>query len=232
MDKRFENKMTMLKTILSLLQLNESIWSDSAPLAAAIEELAGLIAQIEEIQQMTGEDNSGLSASKKLEKDALIKRAFELTSIIFAMATRNKDQVLLAKVDFPISDLMHLRESELATRSKNILELGRSNLPQITTFGTSEEKLNALDEQIAHYKLSIPARRVSVSELKAANKKLKELLKQAIELVTDQIDRMLVQFETINPDFYNAYLNARKVVDYGIRHEKPEDPENPDQNKD
>ncbi len=231
MDKRFENKMTMLKTTLGLLLLRESIWHISEPLAVAIEELTGLIAQIEEIQQMTGEDNSGLSASKKLEKDALIKQAFELTSIIFAMASRNKDQVLLAKVDFPISELMHLRESELATRCKNILELGRSNLPQIITFGTSEVKLTALDEQIAHYKLSLPVRRISVSELKAANKKLKELLKQATDLVTDQIDRMLVQFGTINPDFYNAYLNARKVVDYGIRHGKPEDPINQVQNK-
>jgi len=225
MDKRFENKMTMLKAVLSLLQLHESIWSDSAPLAAAIEELAGLIAQIEEIQQLTGEDNSGLSASKKSEKDALIKQAFELASIIFAMATRNKDQVLLAKVDFPISELIRLRESELANKCKNIAELGRSTLPLITTFGTSEEKMNALDQQIAHFKLSIPARRISVSELKAFNKKLKELLKQAIDLVTDQIDRMLVQFENSKPDFYNAYLNARKVVDYGIRHEKAEVPE-------
>lgn len=232
MDKRFENKMTMLKAVLSLLQLHESIWSNSAPLAAAIEDLAGLIAQIEEIQQLTGEDHSGLSTSKKLGKDALIKQAFELASIIFAMATRNKDQVLLAKVDFPISELQHLREGELATKCKNIAELGRSALSQITSFGASEEKLNALDEQIARYKLSLPARRISVSELKAANKKLKELLKQATDLAADQIDRMLVQFGTSNPDFYNAYLNARKVVDYGIRHEKPEDPENPDQNKD
>jgi hypothetical protein len=225
MDKRFENKMSMLKTILSLLQINESIWSDSAPLAAAIAELADLIAQIEEIQQLTGEDNSGLSNSKRLEKDALIKQVFELASIIFAMATRNKDQVLLAKVDFPISELQHLRESELATRCRNITELGRSNLPQIITFGITEEKLNTLDEQIAHYKLSIPARRISVSELKAANKKLKELLKLATDLASDQIDRMLVQFGSSNPDFYNAYLNARKVVDYGIRHEKQEVPE-------
>lgn len=183
--------------------------------------MEGLIVQIEEIQQLTGEDNSGLSTSKKLQKDALVKRAFELASILFAMATRNKDQVLLAKVDFPISELHGLRDGELASKCKNILDLGRSNLPQIIGYGTSEEKMNALDEQIVQYKTSLPARRISVSELKAANQKLKEVLKQATDLVNDQIDRMLVQFETSEPDFYTAYQNARKVVAYGTRHEKP-----------
>lgn len=220
MNKRFENKMIMLKAILSLLKLNETILNDSEPLAEAIAELEGLIAQIEEIQQLTGEDNSGLSTSKKLQKDALVKRAFELASILFAMATRTKDLILLVKVDFPISELQSLRDGELATWCKNISELGRSNLPHIIGYGASEEKLNMLDEQIVQYKTSLPARRISVSELKAAISKLKELLKQATDLVGDQIDRMLVRFETTNPDFYNAYLNARKVVDYGTRHEK------------
>jgi len=228
MDKRFENKMIMLKAILSLLKQNETIWNASEPLVTAINELEGLIAQIEAIQQLTGEDNSGLSTTKKLQKDALVKRAFELASILFAMATRNKDQVLLAKVDFPISELQHLRDGELASKCKNILDLGRANLPQISGYGTSEEKLNMLDEQIVQYKISLPARRISVSELKAANQKLKEMLKQATDLVTDQIDRMLLQFESGMPDFYNAYLNARKVVDYGTRHEKPVTTDTPD----
>jgi len=225
MDKRFENKMIMLKAVLSLLKLNETIWNASAPLVAAIAELEGLIAQIEEIQQVTAEDNSGLSASKKLQKDALVKKAFELASILFAMATRTKDQVLLAKVDFPISELQNLRDGELASRCKNIADLGRSNLPQIAGYGASEEKLSILDEHIVQYKINLPAHRISVSEIKAANQKLKELLKQASDLVTDQIDRMLIQFESTNPDFSTAYQNARKVVAYGIRHEKPATPE-------
>jgi len=224
MNKRFENKMIMLKAVLKLLKLNKKIWNASEPLSAAIAELEDLIGQIEKIQQLTGEDNSGLSTTKKLQKDALAKQAFELASILFAMATRTKDLVLLAKVDFPISELQHLRDGELATKCKTISELGRSNLTQITGYGSSEEKLNMLDAQIVQYKTSLPARRLSVSELKAANRKLKELLKQTTDLVNDQIDRMLVPFETSEPDFSTKYQNARKVVAYGTRYEKQAEP--------
>jgi len=33
---------------------------------------------------------------------------------------------------------------------------------------------------------------------------------------------MMFRFSTTAPDFYASYQNARKVVEYGTRHEKPE----------
>jgi hypothetical protein len=228
MDKRFENKMIMLKTVLKLLQQNEKIWNSSPPLVAAIAELKALIEQIEEIQQVTGEDNSGLSTSKNQKKEALIKRAFELASNLFAMATRTKDTVLQAKVNFPISDLENMRDSELASKCKSLAELARSYQPQISEYGSTVEKLTQFELLGEQFKSSLPARRISVSELKAANIKLKELLKQSTDLLNDQIDRMLVQFETTYPEFYASYLNARKVVAYGTRHEKPVNTDTPD----
>ena len=225
MDKRFENKMTMLKAVLSLLLLKATEWSISAPLVAAIAELENLVYQIEQIQQITEEDNSGLTEAKNLQKEALVKKVFELASILLAMATKTKDQVLQTKVDFPISVLRSMRNSELAQSSKNVLDLGRANLQALIEYGTSEVKLSAIDEQINVYKNSLPAPRVSVSERKAANTKLKELLKQAMQLVSKQIDRMMVSFEADKPEFYAAYMNARKVRGYGTRYQKAEVPE-------
>lgn len=222
MDKRVENKMTMLQAVLSFMRLKAAEWSDSAPMVAAFTELEDLILRIEQIQQITEEDNSGLTEAKKVQKKALIKRVFELVSILYAMATKTGDQVLQAKVDFPISDLNNMRNSELTNSGKSILELGRTNLPALIEYGSSEEKLNNLDVQIMQFKVSSPAPRISVSERKAANAKLKELIKQTMELTSQQIDRLMVPYETDKPDFYAAYKNARKLVNYGIRHEKAE----------
>lgn len=230
MEKTFENKMAMLQAVLSFMRLKADDWSDSAPMAAAFAELEDLILQIEQIQQITEEDNSGLTEANKLQKKALIKRIFELVSILYAMAVKTDDQVLQAKVDFPISELQNGRNSELTNSGKSILELGRTNLPALIEYGLSEEKLNNLDEQIMQFKVSLPAPRVSVSERKAANAKLKELLKQTMKLISQQIDRLMIPYETSKPDFYAAYKNARKLVNYGIRHEKAEttEPSSPD----
>jgi hypothetical protein len=75
---------------------------------------------------------------------------------------------------------------------------------------------------ITAYKTSLTARRVSVFVRKNANEKLKELLASALNLVADQIDRMMFLFKKSKPHFYGSYLNTCKVVDNGIRYEKPE----------
>ena len=229
MNKRIDNKMIMLRDIISFMKQNEAIWNNSAALVAAFYELENLVSQIEQILQTTGNDNSGLTEAKKLQIEALIKKVYELASALFALASKIKDPALKAKVDFTISDLRNMRNNELSKTSKNTLDLGRANLTALTEYGTTEGKLNNLDGQIEQYKSILPARRISVFEGKTANEKLKVLLKQALELLTDQIDRLMVPFATDKPDFYSSYLSGRKVVDYGTRHDKPDNPAPPAQ---
>ena len=73
----------------------------------------------------------------------------------------------------------------------------------------------------------LPSYRVSVSGRKAENIYLKSLLKSGTLIIKEQISRMMTRYKSAKPNFYTAYLNATKVVNYGTRHEKPEDPAKP-----
>ncbi len=229
MEKRFENKLIMLKAVLSLLQQNQSLWQDAAPLAAVIADLKGLIAQIEQFKQTTSQSNSGLVAAKQSLQETLINLAFELASMLFAYARRNNDPVLLAKVDFSISQLRNLRDDELATKCLSLLALGQSKAEALVEYGTTPEKLNLFGELTNQYVEQLPNRRVTLSERKMANEKIKNLLSEALLVASEQLDRMMVRFKSPQPDFYISYLNARKVVDYGTRHDKPDDDTTPDE---
>lgn len=228
MDKKIVNKLIMLKAVLGLLKKNENLGMNSSNLVAAYAELENLLNQIEQIQKVTGDSDSGLVNEKDTQKEALINKAFEIASLLFAMATRTKNNVLLAKVDFPISVLQNLRDTELPQNCTKIADLGRSSLTATPDSGITDTELSILDNLIIQYKFSLPAHRVSVSGRKAANLTLKEMVKTANKLVTDQIDRLMVPFKANMPEFYASYLNARKVVDYGTRYDKPEDPAKPE----
>jgi len=67
--------------------------------------------------------------------------------------------------------------------------------------------------------------RVSVSERKAANEKLKIVFLQVDALLKKQLDRIVVRYRTNEPEFYQIYQNARHIVNYGVRHKKPKEPE-------
>jgi hypothetical protein len=225
MNKRFENKMMMLKAVLKLLKSNRSLWEDSNPFVNAMNQLEELIAVIDATRLITDEDHTGLVAEKTALQNSLITKAFEIVSMLHAMASSTKNKILLGKVSFPISELQRQRDRELATTCKGIALIARDNLPSLGGYPISESELVDFDEQISVYESDLPNHRVSVSERKAANAKLKDLYKEADDVLTSQIDRLMFRFSTAKPDFYAAYLNARKIVDYGTRYEKPEDDE-------
>jgi len=222
MIKRFENKMVMVKALLRLLRLNQPLWQDSVPISNAVNELEGLIAQIEATRLITDANHTGMITEKTNLQNSLITKAFEISSMLHALASSSKNLILLKKVDFPISELQRQRDGELASMCKGIATLTHEYMPALVDYPVTEAELEGFEELTAEYESGLPNHRVSVSERKAANEKLKDLFKMADVVLINQIDRLMFRYSTTAPDFYASYQNARKVVDYGIRHEKPE----------
>lgn len=227
MNKQHENKLVTMKALLSYLKLNKSIWQSSVPLAAAVTELENLIGLIETIRKSTEMDQSGLVVEKRTLRTSLVNKTFEVTSQLYAMACKTKDQVLQAKVDFSKSELEGQRDGELASTSKTVVDLARSFLDALISYDVTAPELDILDSLIARYENSLPTPRLSVSERKANNEKMKGLFRSSKEILNDQIKRLMTRYQEPNPDFYAGYLNASMVVDYGTRHDKPEEPDTP-----
>ena len=224
MNKQDENKFAMMKALLSFLKINQTIWQESVSFSAAVEELENLIAQIEETRQSIDVDQTGLVSEKKSLKTTVVNSTFRLASQLYAMASKTNNRVLQAKVDFPKSELERQRESELVSTSKNVSDLARTNLPSLTTYQVNELMLDDHDNLISEYENSLPTARLSVTERKANNEKIRTLFDSSKTVLNDQLKRMMLNYEVSSPDFYAGYVNTSKVVDYGIRHEKPEAP--------
>lgn len=222
MDKYSENKLVMLRAVMSFLMQNKAIWQESVPIVEAVNELKSLILQIEENRQIAMASSAGFVTEKHKQQEILIEKLYELSSMLFAYAVHTGDTVLQSKVDFRISDLKNLRDGELALSCRNVLALGLAHEAPMVEYNIGSDKLNTIQTLITKYEQNVPAHRVTVSERKTANEKIKTLLESALRITYDQIDRLMVQFKSTVPDFYASYMNARKIVNYGIRHEKKE----------
>jgi hypothetical protein len=196
-----------------------------APFAEAVAELETLIAGIDAIWQSTDEDQSGLVIEKNSIKVEVIDDDFEIASQLFAMASKTGDNTLKSKVNYQKSEFVGMRDAELTVNSKSILGFARAYITALSPYNITENRLAQFEALIARYENSLPVARVSVSERKADNAKLKELLAHSKVLLKDQVKRMMSSFVKTNPDFYAGYVNASKVVDYGTRYEKEVVPE-------
>ena len=226
MNKGEENKLMMLKAVLSLLKLYRTVWQGSVPFAAAVTELEAVIAEIDAIWQNADRNLSGLIANKIAIQKALITKGFEIASQVYAMAAGKDDKILLGKVDFSKSELENLRDGALPKKIKSVLDIGREQIEALANYTTSDD-LDELESLNESYIINLPVHRVSVSGRKGDNAMLRELMKKAVLLLTEQLDRMMAKYEKPKSEFYVAYFNARKIVNYGTRYNKGDDPANP-----
>lgn len=224
MLKRLENKLTMLNAVLSFLKLNISAWGNSTVMAELITKLETLIGEIESIRRITNSDLTGITAEKLVQQEILINKAYELSSMLYAMASRSENMVLLGKVDFTEHELQNARGGDLISTCKTIATLVEENLTDLVTYELTQADVTVLEEMIGNFSNNLPTHRVSVAERKAANDRLKEVFSAVDTLVNEQLDRMMVRYRSSSPDLYAAYINARTIVNYGIRHEKEEKP--------
>jgi len=227
MNKQDENKLVTMKALLTYLKQNKSIWKNSEPMAAAVADLENLIGLIETVRKSTDMDQSGLVIEKKSIRGNVVNKTFELVSQIYAMASKTKNNVLMAKIGFSKSELDGQRDGELASTCKTAIDLARENLEGLVTYDVTAAGLETLDSLIVKYEKSLPTPRLSVTERKANNEKMKGLFRDSKDILNDQIKRLMTRYQEPNPDFYAGYLNASMVVDYGTRHDKPEGPEGP-----
>jgi hypothetical protein len=230
MSKNDENKLAMLKAVLRLLKKYQSEWQNTGSFAVAVAELESIIAQIEATRENTDTDQTGPVAEKKSIQKMLIDKAFEIISQLSALAKKTKDQVLEANVNYTKSDLILMRESVLASTSKSVVKIGREKIAPLSEYNIGNDDLNLLENMNNQFIVRLPAYRVAISGRKADNIQLKLLIKSGNQLIKEQINLMMTRYEKTNPTFYAAYFNTIKVVNYGIRHEKPEEPEK-DNNK-
>jgi hypothetical protein len=68
-----------------------------------------------------------------------------------------------------------------------------------------------------------PQPRETISVRVSAKIKLNKLIRTNSTLLKEELDGLVDIYRRKNPDFWNAYFTARKLVNYGVRHEKKED---------
>lgn len=225
MLKRLANKLMMYQVVQSHLDRNKSLWTSVAAMATTINDFELLLAEIETYRKLTQENKKGITQQKATQQALVIAHAYEISSVLYAMAIKKNDEILAAKVDFTETDLLKKRDNNLVATCLNILEFATEHLAELNAYEVTADELIVLKEEINSFAENLNTGRVSVSERKAANEKLKVVFLQVDTLLKKQLDRIVVRYRKTEPDFYTTYQSLRHIVNYGVRHEKPKEPE-------
>lgn len=211
------NKLKRVQTLKGVLDEHEDTWSTLPAFGRAVTDLGTLIPQITgTVQvQISTPDAAG---EKRLARETLGDTAAEVAAAVFSYAEENDDAELSGRVDLSRSDIIKGRDSSVVARCRDIHAAATEHLADLADSGVTAAKLTALKKQTDAFEGLQTKPRQNQAKRSAATRLMPTLLNKADRVVNRRLNKLVVQFKTTAPDFYNAYQTAVSIVDSGTGH--------------
>jgi hypothetical protein len=214
MNKNQINKSRMYGSVTMVLDNNFPIFSKQEELVKAHQQFKSgqdLIGQYRQIQEA---DVSGLTKNKTQLRFSLINAILQFSTALRAYANSVKDEELKAKVTYGLSDLKKTADPILVDIGVLIFGLANPLKSDLNRFFIDENGFTELDLLLTTFKQAIPKRRVAAAASKNSTLNISDVFAAQDTLLKEEMDVLMLLFRNSQPDFYNAYRNARSIVDY------------------
>lgn len=157
----------------------------------------------------------GITVDKAEAKRTLCRLTTDIAAPIFAFASATSNNTLKQEVNFSYTDLLKTKDDLMAPRCQNIKDLGIENKLALEPYGITEAGLIALQTEIDNYQVKVPTPRNSAAQKKTLRQNIKNLIKETDIVLKEQMDKTVVGFKTVNPDFVSTYKANRVIIDPG-----------------
>lgn len=173
-------------------------------LELATEELTNLITGIN--------TNLKVQMSPSGAAEAKGDAAFEIAGGVLACADANQNANLAARVRFSRTAVTAGSANAVVARCQDIVDAATDNLKSLGGHGVTQAKITALKTKLTTYDTLRTMPRQATAASATATSQLAKLLPTVGRLLSNRVDRLVWQFRTSDPEFYEKYQVARAIV--------------------
>lgn len=216
------SQVNMFNVVLNYLNANTTITTAIPQIATVQTAFSGNLTQIAALLATVAEDITGNRKATQVLKAALADEAYAIEAAMYSYAVSPavSDADLASKTRFAASYFAQAGDKKIIDRAQVVNSLANGLVtvtPPATNplipFGVTAAKVTAFNAQIGVYSLAVPNSRDAIVARKAENQQLRGLISTTGDILSGQMDTLIVQFKTTEPAFYANYLTARKLVD-------------------
>jgi hypothetical protein len=214
MNKKQLNKFRMYEAVNLVLDTHSAQVGTEGDLFNALQLLKAGQATISQNRQVQEADSSGLTKTKSELRDELMRLILLFAAGLKAYATSTRNSELKTKADYKAYELQKTADHVLADIGRLLNELALPLQSELAKYAVGQVEFQQMDKLLTEFILAIPRRRVSINISKVSTENIDGVFKSQDKLLKEQLDSLMEPFRFIQPDFYNAYRNARSIVDY------------------
>jgi hypothetical protein len=207
-----ENKLNMYLAVRNFIIPNDAVAKAIPNFSASYEALQNTITEIQSIGEAQKDVKTGFAKDKKRLKEALITIAADCSRKLAAVAKFTKNETLMDKVRFSISELRRMTDVALKDYAEIIFNKVAANIDKLTEYEITPDTQKAFTDAIAAYNASLSTPRYGIAEKSQATKKLAVLF-EAADTSIKEMDYAVGTILLKNPDFINGFKTVRKLVE-------------------
>jgi hypothetical protein len=223
MTDKQENMFSMFVILYGFLSKFPDIVASIPAFKRAFEKLGALIEEIKEVDCGRESIKSGKSDLKSNRKNELASAIFIVASSLYTYADENNNLEILNRVDKTENYYKRMRDSNLILEAKELVKLTTGIETELLDQGLSAEEIAEAATLATEFENAMKEVGSSEAEGTAATKSVYELIGEAKDICDKQLNVHAAKFNKKNPEFYNQYLSASRIIDTGVRHEKKEE---------
>jgi hypothetical protein len=211
MNRKLSSVLNALLAVDTLLKSNKDQVATLPALKIAAEELTEFIVNINANLQAQS-TTTGETDAKNAAFVELGDAAFEVAGAVLSFAETSGNPTLAGQVNFSRSGVTAGSGNAVSARSQGIIDIAATHLSSLAAHGVTAAKVNALKQKLQAYDALRVLPRQTKASATAAARQLDRLFPEAERLLSNRIDKLIWQFRSSDPDFYEKYQVARRVV--------------------
>lgn len=202
---------------LAHLADNAEITKDIPAFAQAYQAAKATLDAIAVADNLRKQNRVAISSGKKQFRQEIARQAHTISAAIATYAAAQNNQQLMAAMNFTQSELFRGTDPDLGAKVANILASARSLSAELKNYGITDEMVDAFGKLVDQYLPAANSPRSSLADRKQAAQLIKEGLNEVRAQLKNQLDKLMLQFKTSHPDFYNTYIFKRAVISPAYR---------------
>jgi len=207
----------MFKTVTAVLDENNFLWNSMAPFTTAATAFKGKVTAIDAAAQKQ-ETPTGATQDKADARDALEDVLFLACEALGVLAHTTSDQDLLALTDVSRSSLAKFDAEALSNRAALVLAQVNTRKTELATFQVTEANIEELDQALQDFNEAKSGPRQATTSRMVQTESLPALVRDANDILRNQIDRLMSLFSRTHPEFVSNYRAARAIVNRAASH--------------
>lgn len=217
-----ENKRSMFLAVHGICNDKKSIWIELPGFVNTFNKFEEIISKIDDQRQIQEGITLGVTESKHKEEGEMVQITLEIAANVYAYASLIDDQELRNKVNYSPSTLRNARDTILKDICQSVHDAASEVVSELGDYGVTPEILEKQQKEIDEFAEILAKPRKAISTRATATSRIEELMKEGDDLLRHQLDKLMVNYKVREPEFYNMYQNARKLVNIGRRSENEE----------